>query len=55
MRPPTEWEQRRLRSIEATRKAKEADDEKECSFKPRITNRVPDYVREIAAQARQSR
>ena len=50
-----EWAERKKRALETSRKAKQDDAERECTFQPRIVNRVPDFMRHIAAHQRQLR
>ena len=49
------WAERRNRGLEASRKAKEDEAERECTFQPRIQNTVPEFMREIAQQQRMTR
>lgn len=49
------WAERKKRAVEASRKAREDETERECTFQPRIRNDIPTYVREIAAQQRLQR
>ena len=49
------WAERKKRAVEASRKAKEDEAERDCTFQPRIQNQIPTYMREIAAQQRMQR
>ena len=52
MRAPSEFMERRKRAAAAAEAARLADEEKECTFRPKPATRVPGFMRVIAAKMR---
>jgi len=50
-----EWIERRKRGVEAATRAREDEEERACTFRPRLVSAVPAFVREIAAKMRRGR
>lgn len=47
-----EWQERKKRAIAAQAKARENEEERECTFRPRTAGNAPAFVRRIAAKKR---
>ena len=50
-----EWIERRKRGVEAAARAREDEEERECTFRPRLVSAVPAFMRKIAAKMRRER
>ena len=50
-----EWIERRKRGVEAATRARKDEEERACTFRPRLVSAVPAFVREIAAKMRRGR
>ena len=47
-----EWQERKKRAIAAQAKAREDEEERECTFRPRTAGDAPPFIRRIAAKKR---